>query len=89
MIRNILSIMFHSFLLFILDFQTWHLAVQSVSLAEFKKLTEKRVRLMDGVRESESPRSQRVLAEMTTDFHAAEALMDKYITLLENYEKDG
>ncbi len=58
-------------------------------LTEFKKLTEKRVRLMDGVRESESPRSQRVLAEMTADFHVADALMDKYITLLENYEKDG
>lgn len=58
-------------------------------LAEFKKLTEKRVRLMDGVRESESPRSQRVLAEMKTDFHIADSLMDKYITLLENYEKDG
>ena len=58
-------------------------------LEEFKKMTENRVRLMDGVRESESPRSQRVLAEMTTDFHVAEALMDKYINLLENYEKDG
>ncbi|WP_223589164.1 acyl-CoA dehydrogenase family protein [Neobacillus bataviensis] len=58
-------------------------------LTEFKVLTEKRVRLMDGVRESESPRSQRVLAEMTTEFHAAEALIDKYINLLENYEKDG
>ncbi|MBS4213901.1 acyl-CoA dehydrogenase family protein [Neobacillus rhizophilus] len=58
-------------------------------LKEFKTLTEKRVRLMDGVRESESPRSQRVLAEMTTDFHVAESLMDKYINLLVNYEKDG
>ncbi|HZG71662.1 MAG TPA: acyl-CoA dehydrogenase family protein [Chondromyces sp.] len=58
-------------------------------LKEFKELTEKRVRLMDGVRESESPRSQRVLAEMTTEFHAAEALMEKYIDLLENYEKNG
>ncbi|MEH7113332.1 acyl-CoA dehydrogenase [Neobacillus niacini] len=58
-------------------------------LKEFKTQTEKRVRLMDGVRESESPRSQRVLAEMTTDFHIAEALLDKYIDLLENYEKDG
>ncbi|MFJ7513220.1 acyl-CoA dehydrogenase family protein [Peribacillus simplex] len=58
-------------------------------LSEFKNLTEKRVRLMDGVRESESPRSQRVLAEMTTEFHAAEGLMDQYISLLENYEKDG
>ncbi|MEC1523227.1 acyl-CoA dehydrogenase [Neobacillus niacini] len=58
-------------------------------LKEFKDQTEKRVRLMDGVRESESPRSQRVLSEMTTDFHIAEALLDKYIGLLENYEKDG
>ncbi|MEH7095249.1 acyl-CoA dehydrogenase family protein [Neobacillus vireti] len=58
-------------------------------LKEFKALTEKRVRLMDGVRESESPRSQRVLAEMTTDFQIAEALMDKYIDLLVDYEKDG
>lgn len=58
-------------------------------LQEFRQQTEKRVRLMDGVRESESPRSQRVLAEMTTEFHAAEALLDKYITLLENYEKNG
>ncbi|RUS43910.1 acyl-CoA dehydrogenase [Cohnella sp. AR92] len=58
-------------------------------LSEFKKLTEKRVRLVDGIRESESPRSQRVLAEMTTDFHVAEGLMMKYIQLLENYERDG
>ncbi|MBM4760966.1 acyl-CoA dehydrogenase family protein [Bacillus sp. B15-48] len=58
-------------------------------LKEFKEATEKRVRLMDGVRESESPRSQRVLAEMTTEFHQAEALLEKYIDLLENYEKDG
>ncbi|UTR07537.1 acyl-CoA dehydrogenase family protein [Alkalihalobacillus sp. LMS6] len=58
-------------------------------ISEFKRMTEKRVRLMDGVTESESPRSQRVLAEITTEFKAAEALMDKYIDLLENYESDG
>lgn len=58
-------------------------------IKEFKKMTEKRVRLMDGVTESESPRSQRVLAEITTEFKAAEALMDQYIELLVNYEKDG
>lgn len=57
-------------------------------LKEFKTATEKRVRLMDGVRESESPRSQRVLAEMTTEFHQAEMLLEKYIDLLENYEKN-
>jgi len=58
-------------------------------IEEFKKATEKRVRLMDGVRESESPRSQRVMAEITTDFKVAEALLDKYMNLLANYEKDG
>lgn len=58
-------------------------------IEEFKTSTEKRVRLMDGVRESESPRSQRVLAEITTEFKVAEALLDKYISLLEDYEKDG
>jgi alkylation response protein AidB-like acyl-CoA dehydrogenase len=51
-------------------------------LKEFKKLTEQRVRLVDGVRESESPRSQRVFAEMNMQYHAADALMDKYINLL-------
>ncbi|MBS4213891.1 acyl-CoA dehydrogenase family protein [Neobacillus rhizophilus] len=58
------------------------------ALAEFKQLTEKRVRLMDGTRESESPRSQRVIAEATTEFHAVEALMEKYIHMLENYENE-
>ncbi|WP_408011313.1 acyl-CoA dehydrogenase [Pseudalkalibacillus sp. A8] len=58
-------------------------------IKEFKKMTEKRVRLMDGVTESKSPRSQRVIAEITTEFKAAEALMERYIELLENYEKDG
>ncbi|RLL47022.1 acyl-CoA dehydrogenase [Oceanobacillus piezotolerans] len=52
---------------------------------EFKSATEKRRRLMDnGLLESESPRSQRVMAEITTDFLAAEALMDQYITKLED-----
>lgn len=51
-------------------------------LDEFKKMTEQRVRLVDGVRESESPRSQRVFAEMNMQYHAADALMDKYLRLL-------
>ncbi|MGE7762168.1 acyl-CoA dehydrogenase family protein [Peribacillus sp. NPDC097895] len=74
---------------FYLGFPNMALGGAERILSEFKKLTEKRVRLMDGIRESESPRSQRVLAEMTTEFHAAEGLMDQYIRLLENYEKDG
>ncbi|MBA4603409.1 acyl-CoA dehydrogenase [Thermoactinomyces mirandus] len=56
-------------------------------IEEFKKATENRIRLMDGIRESESPRSQRVLAEITTQLHAADALMDKYFALLENSKR--
>lgn len=77
-------------------FPAFYLGFPSIALGgakrlieEFKKATENRVRLMDGVRESESPRSQRVIAEISTQYHAADALMDKYITLLENYEKEG
>ena len=51
-------------------------------LQEFKSSTEQRVRLVDGVRESESPRSQRVFAEISMQYHAADALMDKYLNLL-------
>ena len=69
MTQIIRFIMSHSFLPSILDFGYMALGGAERILKEFKVLTEKRVRLMDGVRESESPRSQRVLAEMTTDFH--------------------
>lgn len=58
-------------------------------IEEFKKQTEKRVRLMDGVTESESPRSQRVMAEITTEFKSMEGLMDMYMDLLINYEENG
>ncbi|MEH7415352.1 acyl-CoA dehydrogenase [Neobacillus drentensis] len=57
-------------------------------LEEFKKRTEKRVRI-EGELEKESPRSQRVLAELTTKFYTAEGLMEKYISMLENYQWDG
>ena len=74
---------------FYLGFPNMALGGAERLIEEFKKATEKRIRLMDGMRESESPRSQRVMAEITTQFHTAEALMDKYLTLLENYESDG
>ena len=74
---------------FYLGFPNMALGGAERLIEEFKKATEKSVRLMDGMRESESPRSQRVMAEITTQFHTAEALMDKYLTLLENYERDG
>ena len=77
-------------------FATFYLGFPSIALGgaerilkEFKKLTEQRIRLVDGVRESESPRSQRVLAEMITDYHTADALMDKYLTLLDSYKQTG
>lgn len=77
-------------------YATFYLGFPSIALGgakrileEFKKLTEQRVRLVDGVRESESPRSQRVIAEMTTDYLAAEALMDKYLNLLEECRQTG
>lgn len=77
-------------------YATFYLGFPSIALGgaerilnEFKKQTEQRVRLMDGVRESESPRSQRVLAEMMADYHAADALMDKYLNMLEECRNSG
>lgn len=52
-------------------------------LEEFKKRTEKRVRV-DGVSEMNSPRSQRVLAELTLELQSAEGLMERYMNLLED-----
>ena len=74
---------------FYLGFASIALGAARRILDEFKKMTEKRYRLMDGIIESESPRSQRVLAEMTTQYHASDALMNKYLDLLVNYEKNG
>lgn len=54
-------------------------------LEEFKIRTEKRIRV-DGVSEKNSPRGQRVLAELTTEYQAAEGLMERYLTLLETNE---
>lgn len=48
---------------------------------EFKKHTVDRIRFT-GVRESESPSSQRVLAELCMEMEAAEALMRQYIDLM-------
>ncbi|MEC1697535.1 hypothetical protein [Schinkia azotoformans] len=45
-------------------------------LEEFKKRTEKRVRV-DGVSEMNSPRSQRVLAELTTELQSAWGILVK------------
>lgn len=51
-------------------------------LHEFKERTKKRVRI-DGSNEGESPKSQRVLAELTLKYKAANGLMNEYIQMLE------
>jgi alkylation response protein AidB-like acyl-CoA dehydrogenase len=77
-------------------FATFYLGFPAIALGgaerilkEFKTMTENRIRLTDGVRESESPRSQRVLAEMTVQYHVADALMDRYLNLLEESRGKG
>ena len=77
MIKTILYIVFPFYPAFYLGFPNMALGGAERLIEEFKKATEKRIRLMDGLRESESPRSQRVIAEITTQFHAADALIDK------------
>ena len=57
-------------------------------LDEFKKRTENRVRQF-GTNEKESPRAQRVLAELTLKYKAANGLMEQYFELLETYETEG
>lgn len=52
---------------------------------EYRERTKKRVRY-DGTNESMSPKSQRVLAELTVKLKAAEGLMKEYIEMLENDE---
>ncbi|MCQ6282285.1 acyl-CoA dehydrogenase family protein [Bacillus sp. EB600] len=57
-------------------------------LKEFKDRTEKRTRIFQGgVSEKESSRGQRVLAELTIKYKAADGLMKQYIDLLENHEQ--
>ena len=58
-------------------------------LKEFKEATEKRVRLMDGVKRKRVSKKSACISGNDNEFHMAEALMDKYIDLLVNYEKDG
>lgn len=52
------------------------------AIDEFKKGTEKRIRI-SGESEKASPRSQRVIAEMTMKLQAAKGLMRTYIEMLE------
>ena len=57
-------------------------------LEEFKERTEKRIRIFQGgTSEKQSSRGQRVLAELSMKYQAADALMEKYIRLLENHEQ--
>jgi 3-hydroxy-9,10-secoandrosta-1,3,5(10)-triene-9,17-dione monooxygenase len=54
-------------------------------LHEFKNYSARRLRVLEGIMEGDNPRAQRALAEMTAEFHAAEALMNQYIDLLEGH----
>ncbi|HWK22151.1 MAG TPA: acyl-CoA dehydrogenase family protein [Ureibacillus sp.] len=56
-------------------------------LAEFEKHTAGRIRFT-GVKENESPTSQRVLAELSLEFEAAKALLNQYIIMMET-DKGG
>lgn len=57
-------------------------------LKEFKERTEKRTRIFQGgASEKQSSRGQKVLAELTMKYQAADGLMEKYIRLLENHEQ--
>lgn len=53
-------------------------------LQEFKNRTEKRVRT--GGNSAKDSRHQGVLAELTVQYYEAEGLLDRYISILENYE---
>lgn len=76
-------------------FSTFYLGFQNIALGgaerllkEFKERTEKRIRI-DGTPEKESPRSQRVLSELTMKYKQAMLLMEHYIDLLENYDSEN
>lgn len=73
---------------FYLGFQNIALGGAERLLKEFKERTEKRIRL-DGTPEKESPRSQRVLSELTMKYKQAELLVDHYIDLLENFDSEN
>jgi 3-hydroxy-9,10-secoandrosta-1,3,5(10)-triene-9,17-dione monooxygenase len=57
-------------------------------LEEFKKRTAQRTRI-DGTKEKDSPRSQRVYAELSMKYYEAEGLLQRYIDLIENYSSYG
>jgi 3-hydroxy-9,10-secoandrosta-1,3,5(10)-triene-9,17-dione monooxygenase len=57
-------------------------------LEEFASFTEKRTRI-DGTKEKEHPRSQRVYATLQMKYIEAEALMDRYIDMLEDFDREG
>ena len=57
-------------------------------LEEYLNFTEKRIRI-DGTKEKEHPRSHRVYATLQMKYIQAEALMDRYIEMLEQFDRDG
>jgi 3-hydroxy-9,10-secoandrosta-1,3,5(10)-triene-9,17-dione monooxygenase len=68
---------------FFVGFPAMSLGAAERVLHEFKERTKKRVRF-DGSNEGESPKSQRVLAELTLKYKAANGLMNEYVQMLES-----
>lgn len=68
---------------FLVGFPAMSIGGAERALHEFKESSKGRVR-MTGEQEKESPRSQRVLAELTLKLQAAKSLMNTYIDLLES-----
>lgn len=68
---------------FFVGFPAMSLGAAERVLHEFKKRTKKRVRI-DGSNEGESAKSQRVLAELTLKYKAANGLMNEYVEMLES-----
>ena len=56
----------------------------------FQERTEKRVRVFNGGKnEKNGSGSQRALAEMKIQLRQVEGLMDRYIEVLEQFQKEG
>ncbi len=70
---------------FYVGFPAMALGAAERVLHEFKERTKKRVRF-DGTNEGQSPKGQRVLAELTLKYKSALGLMDEYIRMLETDE---
>lgn len=70
---------------YFMGFPSMALGATERILTEVRQYSQKRLRVLEGIKEGDTPRAHRLLAEMTTDFHSAEALMNQYLELLEGH----